>query len=128
MDAVMSIPQSPARQDDEPAGKLPERRRWWIRTITIASAALVGSQVAGAIWMLVSSDKVGNRALYLWFIGLPFSLFGVVWLTFRLGQAYGEKYLQYEARHPGLTAWLRVGLPLAGGLALAGVIKFLTHD
>jgi hypothetical protein len=68
-----------------------------------------------------------DRALYLWFIGLPFSVFGFVWLTFRLGQANGEKYLQYEARHPVLTAWLRVGLPLAGGLALAGLIAFLTH-
>ena len=93
----------------------------------MAAAGLVGFQVARAIWMLMRSDELGNRVLYLWFIGLPLFLFGLGWLTLRLGKAYGEKYLQYEARHPVVTAWLRVGLPLASGLALAGLIKFSTH-
>jgi hypothetical protein len=108
------------------------KRRWLIRAVDIAAVLFFGYGFGEFAWIIAHRANYNAPAasitpmdMRLWFINLPFFLFGLLWLIVRFARAYGVPYQALETRYPVLRQLVPIGIALGvGAIWGATVIVF----
>lgn len=113
-----------SRSDNSERGSA-DRPRWWRRALDCAAVLFVAYGVGVVVWIKahpeVSSQLAHSIEIYLWFVNIPFFVFGVIWLTVRISRTSAGVPLQSLAqKHPFLG---RIGFALIAIAVVAVAIR-----